>query len=186
MASNSPYVLSASAFQEFLDDTEAWREWHEPKVADSFDPHALFVSAHTFGQARLSNASFQLSIDGDEVINDSEIALELEESKKLDSILFEMSNAGWKRRILPVNARVMNLVTEAFRTIDEYLPRAKDDENDEDAWYLSIDALIEYATAVNWDATLIYAGNLELKEEELFLKLETRIPKFRIENLVGE
>lgn len=178
MSTKAPYVLSSSAFQEFLSNSDKWQQWYSTKTAKTENPHALFVSANTFGQARLNNASFLLAEKGAEV-KSRERAMEIEESQKLDDLLFELSNAAWKRRILPLNARVMNLVTEAFRTIDEFLLVDKATS----VWDISVDTIIEYASAVNWNATLVYSSAYGFEDEGIFSKLDARVSKFRIEDI---
>lgn len=181
MSLAGPYVLSSSALQEMLRDSENWKRWYNEKnTTEEGVPHSLFISAFTFGIARLEVASFMLAYDEDEEVVD---VSGFERPRETDNALKHLSQAeAWKRRILPVNAEVMNICADAFRTIDEFLRNKDDDEDDPYEWSLPTEALIEFSTASYWDATLVFASDW-YETETVFHDLAARFPDFRLEDI---
>lgn len=121
------FLLSYSAFLEYLEGSKNWAAWKHENAVDR--EHIVFVSAYTYGLVQFKNRS-------EEFRNKSRI--------KDAFRLFR--NSSMNSRLIDVDADIMDIAAQSYAD-------AHDQENYQNSSDLT--PFIEFATAAHWNLELV-------------------------------
>lgn len=126
-AGTSGFLLSYSAFLEYLEGSNNWEAWKHVQAVDR--EHTVFISVYTYGLVQFKNRSS-----------------EFRSKPNIKNAFALLRRSAHNARLIDADATIMDLAAQAYIAAFE---------EEEFTGSRDISPFIEFATAAHWDLTLV-------------------------------